>query len=569
MRKDNVAWRFCLALLTILWICGGAEQGLAQPSQQVGNPAGEQSTVSCSEFMAPRKDVNGTMVGQEECLMRDHGIVEPNLQYHRVDMGITGTLSGWIIKQGARQNYFTSGPDFIYTQFGNPDSPRFHGILRYEAAKGTSLTLTYPETGWNGKLFVLVHGRSGSFLRGTMRPWDEYFEAEMPFDANKYEKSMLARGYAIARTRRNADGFSIGDYSAVLDDGTVWPDQNINMVPELILDEVRLLNNFLKSRLGRKPTRNYWWGHSAGAYTALALNYLIQSNPDINKDADGGETISGFINDDPGGGMFLPILIKNGQDILYRTPESKTQFVKSFSIAHQAYPLVYSNIVPGEMDLRNLPEGFSPIALNNKRKMARLMIEKGINNFRMYEVRGVSHNGGERWEDGRNGDIEILDLSRLMDGVLDLLDNWVEKGIEPPATKSDDPNVGAGAPAINLPETACPLGEYYPFPQFRGVQGAGSTGFAAYDGTTLEPLDGQLQFVDMNQNGRRDLRETVTQAWRRMGLLKPDETFSRSRYVACVESTAAKLQKEKLITESIARLYLKDARTVALPAPQK
>ena len=146
MRKNTVQWKLCLALLLILWVWGGAQQGLAQPSQQVGNPAGEQSAVSCSEFMAPRRDVNGTMVGQEECLMRDHGIVEPKLQYHRVDMGITGTLSGWIIEQGARQNYFTSGPEFIYTQFGNPHSPRFHGILRYEAAKGTSLTLTYPET---------------------------------------------------------------------------------------------------------------------------------------------------------------------------------------------------------------------------------------------------------------------------------------------------------------------------------------------------------------------------------------------------------------------------------------
>ena len=565
MRGKTLARKLRLALIPILWVWGGAQQGLAQQSPQIGNPAGERPTVSCSQFMAPKRNVNGKMVGQLDCLMRDHGIVEPNLKYHRVDMGITGTLSGWIVKQGARQNYFTSGPDFIYTQFGNPHSPRFHGILRYEAAKGTSLTLTYPETGWNGKLFVLVHGRSGSFLRGTLRPWDEYFDPGKPFDANKYEKSMLARGYAIARTRRNADGFSIGDYSAVLDDGTVWPDQNINMVPELILDEVRLLNNFLKERLGSKPTRNYWWGHSAGAYSALALNYMIQSNPDINKDADGRETISGFIDDDPGGGMFLPILVKNGQDILYRTAESKTQFVKSFSIVHQAYPLVYSNIVPGEMDLNHLPEGFSPIALNNKRKMARIMMEKGINNFRMYEVRGVSHSGGERYEDGKNGDIEILDLSRLMDGVLDLLDNWVEKGIEPPATTSDDPGVGAGAPAINLPETACPLGRYYPFPQFRGVQGAGSTGFAAYDGTSLEPLDGQLQFVDMNENGSRDQRETVTQAWRRMGLLKPNETFSRARYVACVESTAAKLRKENLITDQVVALYLEDANKDALP----
>ena len=567
MRRNTLAWKLYLALFPILWVLGGAQQVLAEPSPQAGSPADESPEVSCSQFMAPQRDVNGTMVGQEECRMRDHGIVEPSRQYHRVDMGISGTLSGWVVKQGARQNYFTSGPDFTYTQFGNPHSPRFHGILRYEAAKGTSLTLTYPETGWNGKLYVLVHGRSGSFLRGTMRPWDEYFDPGKPFDANKYEKSMLARGYAIARTRRNADGFAIGDYSAVLDDGTVWPDQNINMVPELILDEVRLLNNFLKERLGRRPTRNYWWGHSAGAYTALALNYLIQSDPGINQDADGRQTISGFINDDPGGGMFLPILIKNGQDILYRTAESKTQFVKSFSIAHQAYPLIYSNIVPGEMDLDHLPEGISTVALNNKRKMARLMIEKGINNFRMYEVRGVSHSGGERYEDGKNGDIQILDLSRLMDGVLDLLDNWVEKGIEPPATKSDDPGVGAGAPAIGLPETACPLGKYYPFPQFRGVQGAGSTGFAAYDGASLEPLDGQLQFVDMNENGHRDTSETVTQAWRRIGLLQSGETFSRAKYVACVESTAAKLRKENLITEQVARLYIEDARKDAFPAP--
>jgi hypothetical protein len=399
-----------------------------------------------------------------------------------------------------------------------------------------------------------------------MRPWDEYFDPAKPFDVDKYEKAMLTKGYAIARTRRNADGFAIGDYSAILDDGTVWPDQNINMVPELILDEVRLVNNLLEERLGRKPTRNYWFGHSAGAYTALALNYLIQSNPDINQEADGRETISGFILDDPGGGLFLPILVKNGQDVLYRTSESKAKFVKSFSIAHQAYPLVYSNIVPGEMDLNNIPEGVSPVALNNKRKMARLMKDKGIDNFRMYEVRGVSHSGGERLEDGKDGDVQILDLSRLVDGVIDLLDNWVEKGIEPPATKSDHPSVGASASAIGLPETACPLGKYYPFPQFRGVGGAGRTGFAPYDGTSLEPLDGQLMFVDMNENGSRDNRETVTEAWRRIGLLKAGERFSRAKYVACIQSTAAKLRKEKLITERIANLYVEDAEKEAFPA---
>ena len=65
-----------------------------------------------------------------------------------------------------------------------------------------------------------------------------------------------------------------------------------------------------------------------------------------------------------------------------------------------------------------------------------------------------------------------------MDGVIDLLDNWVEKGIEPPKSKSDDPMVSA-IPAISLPETACPLGHYYAFPAMRG----NNSGSAALTGS--------------------------------------------------------------------------------------
>ena len=70
----------------------------------------------------------------------------------------------------------------------------------------------------------------------------------------------------------------------------------------------------------------------------------------------------------------------------------------------------------------------------------------------------------------------------------------------------------------------------------------------------------------MNRNGTRDKRETVTQAWHRMGLLKAGATFSRARYVECVQSTAAKLRKENLITEEIASLYLQDAQKEAFPS---
>ena len=51
-----------------------------------------------------------------------------------------------------------------------------------------------------------------------------------------------------------------------------------------------------------------------------------------------------------------------------------------------------------------------------------------------------------------------------------------------------------------------------------------------------------------------------------MGLLRAGETFSRAKYVACVQSTAAKLRKENLITEEIASLYFEDAQKDALPA---
>src|SRR5438309_2014922 len=129
-----------------------------------------------------------------------------------------------------------------------------------------------------------------------MKPWDQYFNATKPMgDVTKYEKAMLAKGYAVARTRRNADRETPGDYSATLDSGEVWPGQNINQNPELILDMARLVRNFLKARLGRDASRTHWYGHSAGAHLGLLVNFI----PEVNKEPDGKNTISGFIADDP------------------------------------------------------------------------------------------------------------------------------------------------------------------------------------------------------------------------------------------------------------------------------
>jgi hypothetical protein len=57
----------------------------------------------------------------------------------------------------------------------------------------------------------------------------------------------------------------------------------------------------------------------------------------------------------------------------------------------------------------------------------------------------------------------------------------------------------------------------------------------------------------------------VTQAWRRLGLLKADEAFNRTRYADCVKAAVAKLRKENLITEQVAGLYIQEAESKELP----
>ena len=91
------------------------------------------------------------------------------------------------------------------------------------------------------------------------------------------------------------------------------------------------------------------------------------------------------------------------------------------------------------------------------------------------------------------------------------------------------------------------------------------TGFAAFGGQCLEPLDGRGVFVDMSLNRYLDHRESVDPAWHRLGLLKPGEEFSLSKYEACVEAAVDKLKQEKLITERVAAQYVQQASEADFP----
>lgn len=534
------------------------------PLFAIGTTAGAQplDTISCNEMLLPQRVSKGSKVGPDACKMQEVDMRIDARGFRRVDIGLDGTIEGYLPKTGMYINYFTSAPDLVFPTGLNP-GPIFHGIARYKADSGASMTLVYPREKWNGKLWVTVHGRGRSFKRGNLKAWDRNLDRQEPTsDLEKYEVLVLAKGYALAKTRRTSETLG-GDVEVTLEDGTFYPERNLNDNAQYVIDFALLAKRTLQKRLGKAPTRTYFYGHSAGGRIGRSLNYT----PGLNRAPDGKPVFDGILADDSATGLWLPIVMKDGKDVLFATEAERAGFVPQLEVTHQ----LYNAVSPGEK-----AAWASANYLLNKRENARILAEKGLGaKHRMYEVRGVSHSGGENLPNGRRGDIEILDLSKMMDRFQDMLDAWVDKGVAPPPTRSDWPPLGdkdgdgeLEQPGLAYPEVACPLGVYYQYPPSTGRNGTTVTGFAPFTGQGLEPLDGRGVFVDMNRNLLWDLRETPTAAWRRLGLLGGGEELTRDRYVACVERTAQQLAREGFFRPEVAAWYASEARTTDLqPKP--
>jgi hypothetical protein len=258
----------------------------------------------------------------------------------------------------------------------------------------------------------------------------------------------------------------------------------------------------------------------------------------------------GFLVDDSGGGAWLPIVHKDGKDVLFTTEAGKSAFVPQLEVAHQMYNNIWLPDAPR-------PSWMSASYLENKRNNAVVLRTKGLwSRFRMYEVRHFSHSTG----------VGDHDLAPLMDRFIDLLDAWVDRGQEPPPLRSDWAELGDANrdgtiehPALELPETACPLGVYYP-----RTSTSNNISFAAFTGSGLEPLDEGGIYVDMNRNGVWDYRETPAQAWRRLGLLAAGEELTRARYAACVQAAAERLQRAGFLSAASVADYTTRATTIDL-----
>jgi hypothetical protein len=593
MRKQE--FRFPVVWLAIFFVilAGVLSAPSPLPAQQGANP----SVRSCNEFLVPKQTIRGKQIGQEDCKLIETDLTLAGRRFRRMDMGISGTLDGYLAKEGRYNFYFGSNPEFTYAQAGNRN-PLFYGIGRYDAEKGSSVTFLYPleANTWNGKMFVTAHGAGRSFKTGTLARWDKNLNPANPLsDISKYERLMLEKGYAVAKTRRSTL-MQGGDTVVTLEDGTVLDDRNVTEQPRLIIGFARVGGNILERRLGRRPSRTYWYGHSGGARPGRIVNF----QPGLNVGPDGKRIIDGLILDDSGSGLWLPIVMKNGKDILFTEEEEVPWFVKANPEMAKVDPKLYSGakhkdwFVP-EIEIVHLsyvnetPDAPPPWAstnfLANKRLNAKALRDKGLwTKHRSYEMAGISHSGGEYLPEGRRGDVVIWDMSRVMDGLVDMLDNWVEKGVAPPPTKSDWAELGDAdrdgiieSGALRVPDVACPTGAFHPFPVSAGADGQGTTGFAPFTGEGLEPADGRgavktgednwfYNFVDMNRNGARDFRETMTQAWRRLELIRPNETFGRDKYAACIQQAVDKLLAEKFILPRTAQFYLDQAKTMTFPS---
>jgi alpha/beta hydrolase family protein len=511
----------------------------AQPRSTASEKASAPA-VSCDAFLPARKQVGSKTIGPDECKIVSDEVVF-NLKgqgFRRFELRISGTLDGFAVKQGPRTEYFNDAPDFVFAQSGN-NGQRFHGIARYSGATGHGTTLFVPleATNWNGKLYVTAHGAGAYGAVNTLIPRNPDADFNPLTNHNRYVGLMLDRGYAVAHTLRSTQ-IGGGDVAIALDDGTSAK-ANISSHAGFIRDMTSIAENVLQRQLGRTSARTYFYGFSAGGFLGRMVHYA----PGMNTREDGRPLFDAFLIDDAGGGEWRPVLMVDGRDTLF-VGEDKARFKLQIDITHQLYA------------------GDSNDFLVKKRENAEILRAKGLGDkHRVYEVRGVSH-----FDAGQTqlADLvpQTLDLGGLMASFIDMLDRWVEKGEAPPPSRSDVAALtGADNPAIALPEVACPVGIRYVFPAAHGTSRRAyqETAFAAFDGVNQEPIDGRGQFVDMNGNGKRDERESVAQAWTRLGLLKSGERFTRGKYVACVAAAAAKLVDQGFLLPRMLPYYVNRA----------
>ncbi len=176
---------------------------------------------ACDRFLLPPRVVNAKAVGPTSCLVQETSTSYEARQLTRLDVGLDGTVDGYLAKVGNYKEYFSNSPDLVFPQTWGPREI-FFGVAAYERAKGASMTIVFPRArpGWNGKMWVTAHGRGTSFKQGQLRVWNTYVDAANPLEGlDRYDLLMASKGYALVKTRRTSTE-GLGEIITTLEDGS-------------------------------------------------------------------------------------------------------------------------------------------------------------------------------------------------------------------------------------------------------------------------------------------------------------------------------------------------------------
>jgi hypothetical protein len=78
-----------------------------------GGVAGAQDfdQASCDEFLLPPRQVEGQTVGPASCLMQETDVEHQGRTFRRLDVGLDGTVDGYVTKPGDYKESRTNTPD--------------------------------------------------------------------------------------------------------------------------------------------------------------------------------------------------------------------------------------------------------------------------------------------------------------------------------------------------------------------------------------------------------------------------------------------------------------------------
>jgi hypothetical protein len=511
-----------------------------------GPTAGADATASCPDLLVAHSTVAGFSVGESNCVITANSTFTDSAgnPWQRVDVALSGTAAGYAdpVTVGNTRKDLTDVPNVLFPQFGI--TSWVPGVGTYTGGadgQGAGISVLYPAdpSRWTGKVVMLSHGQANNTPLGPIVP--QTVGGPLPQDTfdNLYADEFVDAGYAVIYTRRPASS----GVPTKLANGTTL-DESVNDNVTMLRDFLLSGEHLLAERLGRAPSLVLWYGHSAGVIAGRLFNYS-----GLNDKPDGGHYVAGFLSDDPGGGLPLPLTMPMGQVLGDRNGQvtypanallstaTKAQLVPEFTFAHALYVDKHSW----------LPD---VTYLTLKQLAEQLYRQEGLTKKTdLYVVAGVSH-----IPNSTGSPAHTLDMGGLIQAAIPIVQNWVTKGVAPPASITGKPGDASRSNELLLPPLACPTGFRYPWPTPAGA--ASETGYVPFDGTTAEVVNSQGALVDVNGDGVRDAMPSITQEWQRLGLVRGHQQVTRQVFVSCVRHDVSSLVADRLLTPATAAAYV-------------